>query len=74
MNIPSTITTAKQAVITEKDAFLEIMSKLYDIAKANPKKAALFVLLELYAHSLLLHHLQEIRDIMDLIPFFGHKH
>lgn len=74
MNVSSTITTAKQAVITEKDAFLEIMSKLYDIAKANPKKAALIILFELWLHSLLFHHMQEMKDLMDLIPFFNHQH
>lgn len=68
------LSTTKQSIVTEKDAVVEIFKELLCLIRKHPRKAVLFIVLELWVHSLGFHHIEEMKDLMDLIPFFNHIH
>lgn len=51
---------------------LEIVESLYQLFKDHKKVAAGVLLFEFWVHSLAVHHLSELKQFMDLVPFLGH--
>lgn len=69
MNITSTLASTRQVVLTQKEAFLAIMSQLWDFAKEHPKKTLIILIFEIWIHSLVFQHIGELKQIKELIPF-----
>ena len=59
----------RDLVSNEGTAVKIIASKLIDIAMEHKKKALVFIIIELWVHSLSFQHLHELKSMWDLIPF-----
>ena len=61
----------KLSQIAQDEAFAvaTIINEFTTLFKAHKRKFLLFMLFELWVHGLAVHHLSELKSLMELIPF-----
>jgi hypothetical protein len=48
-----------------------VFSEIWPIVVKHKKKVVLILLFEVWVHGLVIHHVQELKSLLDLFPFLG---